>query len=887
MERFILEIQQTSGRYVVPSGIASLGEIVGGPEALLDWLEIYLGLTGVLPTKAERIDRTSKHLANVTRCESYNVDSWKTSEVLLKRFDQLLMAGWDGKQQVELPPLVNDFVEIYSDLLEDPQMIGMPGRLMRISDLLEEGAVLPDHELFLYETIERWPKLWRPILEKMRCCDAKQRPRFFLDPLRAQLLDCETEKQDNAVSYQHLTGPSVHALCNAVAVALANDPDSLSQTVIYCEDQATALCMDRCLAFYHLPTMGAGMKSMAHPVLQVLPLALELLWEPVDPQTLLDFITLPIGPIPKRIGWRLAEALSKQPGFGSESWVRAVGELTSQEKDPDGKQTQRIDDWLNVTRDPWGDSLSSEKVIQCCKRVTQWAFSYAQYLKDDHNELSRSLLQAAVQASTLADLVKLQGEQVTEPTLARLREAALSQTVDSTPFDELAGGPRWVSSLAEIRHPYKRLVWLGMTTETGPVCDWTQHELQALNRCGIELDDGTEEIRSLREAEICGFARIEEAVLFVSLPHEQEKGIHPLWLRIGSLLEPQGRKEPVELEKLLSQDETTEENPLAPWRMTFSSESVVPSQPPRIEWNIDHRYLTPREHSSASSIQDRLGCPLKWTLNYQARLKPSPLARLPKEFQLKGTFCHAVLEKVLGEGGELPGEEQVARRVEEVFESRIGLDAAPLVLAGFGLEKSRIKRKLVQAAKNLVNVLRVGGYRVKEMEAPIDAILPSGQKLIGQIDCLAVQEDGRKAVIDFKYYGHSKYTDLLKENRAIQLATYAYSQRDSQGDYPAVAYVILDTGTILTPAGSPISGRESRAIESTSIKEVWRRLVNSLADADCWLTDSKPVPARPLQPSEQWPAGVDLLLKYDDPQKGQEVCRYCDYRVLCGREELK
>jgi hypothetical protein len=79
-------------------------------------------------------------------------------------------------------------------------------------------------------------------------------------------------------------------------------------------------------------------------------------------------------------------------------------------------------------------------------------------------------------------------------------------------------------------------------------------------------------------------------------------------------------------------------------------------------------------------------------------------------------------------------------------------------------------------------------------------------------------------------------------------------------------------------------------VEGPAIGEVWDAFTRALQNAEDWLTAGVPIPARPLQEPEAWPAGATIVL--DGPNaKGklpeiQPICRYCDYGTLCGREEL-
>ena len=73
---------------------------------------------------------------------------------------------------------------------------------------------------------------------------------------------------------------------------------------------------------------------------------------PVDPQLLVDFLTLPVSPMPRRAATALVESLVGQPGLGSAAWDAAIAELCSPENDADGKGRARIDAWLNCARMP-------------------------------------------------------------------------------------------------------------------------------------------------------------------------------------------------------------------------------------------------------------------------------------------------------------------------------------------------------------------------------------------------------------------------------------------------------------------------------------------------------------------------------------------------------
>ena len=547
---------------------------------------------------------------------------------------------------------------------------------------------------------------------------------------------------------------------------------------------------------------------------------------------------------------------------------------------------QTANSWLECDRAPRGGEISSRLIRTRCGMVAQWASGRAALLANEgvpQLEMIAALQAAAGHASLLGELAESQGTTLSEPQLARLLEEALAEGVEATPHNEAEGGPIRVRSLAEINGPCDRLIWLGLGTSDASACRWSASHIRQLREAGIEIDDGSNALSALRAAEARGFSLVSDAFLAVLLPQDLDKRWHPIWLAIRGLLPPSDLEQPLVFEDLV---ERNEGNLLAPFTFTCNDADIELPQKPRPLWSIPAGLLRVRESVSATELSDRLGCPLKWTLNYQAKLRPSSIAELPGDFQLKGTFCHSVLERVFGEGGDLPSVDEAVTRVATVFDERLPLDAAPLAQPDKYADRQRLRRELENATRVLVGALNSGGYRIVGIEVELSGHA-FDKSLTGSIDCLAQRDDGEEAIIDFKYGGRSKYYSLIEGGKAIQLATYAYGRSTDGGAFPAIAYLVLSDGLLYTPSGSPLQGDNNRSvINGPAIQTVWQSFVDAIATAEDWLTSNAPVPARPLQDAKDWPAGTTIVLDGKlRPDSWQEVCKYCDYKRICGIQE--
>lgn len=903
-----LHIRLTPGQLPPAEGSTAVNQFIGGPETLLAWLEMQLGLQVAEVSTAQRVTQYAGLLDAVTDSvvsDSMQVDRWATASDLLNRRDELLLANWDESNPIEsLPALVQDLATATSDNPKTFPTVAQ--RLVAIDETLASGAVLPKHVCILYDGPSKWPQRWQLVFEKLQLGEpTASRTSAIVDSalqlaqstiLLGSAPDNASVSQDR--SFRYLTTRSETAAVEAVAAILAANRDQLASTVICCEDESMAVRLDAALARLGLPTFGAATTTQAHPILQILPLTLALSIEPVDPQVLLDFLNLPTLPIPKAAARKLAKALSQQPGLGSSEWNKALQELYANDAvggDDDkisaastANLKDRIDSWLHFERVGSGEPIPTKLITRRCAMISQWAAGRAQMMEKDptaNTDVIIALKKAAGHASTVGELSASQGKTISLPQLDRLTEEAIGTGTRTRPQAQQHQSALLVQSLAEINGFYSRLIWLGLGTQDASRSRWSTAQLRQFREVGIDLDDGSHTLASLRSAEARGFCQITESFLAVGIPSDLVKRLHPIWISARSVLKTEKPSDPepaaLSLEDLITRDYIAE---IAPFEFACKVTVVTPYQPVRLEWNIPANLMQDRDRSSATELETRLGCPLKWTMQYQANLYPSSVSQLPSGPRLYGLFLHNVLEEVFDGGGDLPNVDDAVAAVTEMYDSKLVTDAAPLAQASEYANASRLRVQLQFATKVLIEALEEGDYSIVGLEVELDSEA-FGRKLTGSIDCLAKRPDGKQAVIDFKFGRDVARVQMLADGKALQLATYAYASRDAADNFPAVAYLILYNGRFATPSGSALVGRKIETVDGPAIEDVWNNFVNAIENCGDWLTTESLVPARPLQNPADWPAGAGLVLS--DSLTGDETqspCAYCDYSAICGRQ---
>ncbi len=852
--------------------MAAIGQALGGRETLLRWLETQLGLQRKPVAEATRVVRYGASLRAADGSSyraSLEADLWGTAKSLLARRDGLRLLGWDGRDDKRLPPLARDLAVVEERGALAPSEAD---RLDAALAALTAGQRLPEHQIVLREPADKWPAAWRPMLGKLTILVEEN---SLKAAARKPLLP-----DKNLTWWRAL---SVVTAAEAAAVSLAALGSEASQTVVLCEDRQLAALLDDALAARGVPPMGAAATTSAHPILQVLPLALGLLWEPADPERVLDFLLLPVSPLPSLWARRLAEAMAERPGVGGRAWDRALAELEKHDNEKSAERRQSVCFWISSSAGASGTALPQAAVADRCGKVVEWAMRGS--IKAEEG-VAQALVQLAGQASALAELVRAFPGPLSEPQLQRLVASVQEGGVRAGGRLAGAGGPRWIQSLSELNAPCKRLLWFGVHSSGMASSPWSVAEAEALAKAGLDMDFDERRHTLERAAERSGLLRVTGPVLAIQLATAADVPLHPLWLEIGAGF---GDKKAEIVEDVLSAGAGGKV-----WPLTIEERKLRSGFIPPVVWHVDPKNLSDRSSTSAGELETRLACPLKWTFEYAAKLHGSPIAQLPSGFLLRGNLSHDILEDVFGENQPKTAEE-AARRTSEIFTRRVVTDAATLARPAAARQRLELKTQLERAARAFFDLVKRGRYEIVGFEVEPGGTL-LGKDFRGRLDCVLKASDGSPALVDLKYAGTKKYRDLIETGRALQLCVYSASLAHDGGkdsiDKVAAGYFIVDRARLWTPAKGGLSGAGEDEVlaAAPSLAEVWKNFAAALKAAEGWL-DSGAIPVRPLQNPEQWPKGAEIALRKVDGGRnsgfsGLSVCQYCAYPRLCGLEPV-
>jgi hypothetical protein len=558
--------------------------------------------------------------------------------------------------------------------------------------------------------------------------------------------------------------------------------------------------LSRVLSLNGAPALGVNSYSQQRAILQLLPLLVELLWEPLDPYRLMEFLTLPVTPLPSWVARRLAAVVAEAPGIGGEGWREAVEDMASAQSSSGGPPEDRswirdlIATWLESPRHAIADGVPREAVLALSTRIVQWASSRS--FEDE--EKASQVFALAAQANHLCRVLEALPEgRVAQPQLQKL--VRLVQDGDASRELAQAGHQPWVASPEALVAPAKEIVWWNFSSSNVPSLHrspWTREEHAYLSQLGVHLPDMDQEVSRMVHSFLKPLFLAHERLVLVipALDGGRESNPHPLYDQLKSICGDHLHNLEVSTADWLSGNANL---PMLPTNLVTARSLPVPSR----FWKLKGSgQLTPREFESYSSLTDFFYAPYRWILKYKARIRPEAIQGIGNTRMLMGSLAHRLFEQIFLPGEDFQGwqRETMEQLVEEKMTRLLTEEGAVFLLPGYEAERMSLLVRTKRAAWVMANHIRDNGWRVKGTEKEVDGAL-GGQPLKGWVDLLLEREDGVQAIVDLKWGGEKYRRAELSKNRALQLALYAHMLKKRTKLWPHIAFYILSEAVLLTP----------------------------------------------------------------------------------------
>lgn len=283
-----------------------------------------------------------------------------------------------------------------------------------------------------------------------------------------------------------------------------------------------------------------------------------------------------------------------------------------------------------------------------------------------------------------------------------------------------------------------------------------------------------------------------------------------------------------------------------------------------------------RTRESPSSAMMSLGCPLRHTLRYRARLGEPFAPTLPDGGLLYGRLAHALFDEVWRHEAGVPDPSTIAARLAERFDEEVPRRALSLELPTARARRAAVRETVVRSGEALARALRESAAHIAGCEVPLgDHRRLGGSSWYGRADLVV---GPTPMVLDLKWSGAMHRASLAKGS-AIQLALYAWMLRgrddtDTDPPWPSVGYLVATTASLLSTPAGPLKAAETVAGPplSETVAAVGRQL-SDLSEA----RDRGELRAPGVLPQSVRAGLHEGTLTVEPP------CHTCAYGALCGR----
>lgn len=883
-----------------------------GPIGFLNILETQCGIAPIVDSPTTRV---IQYLACLKVCDtpqrfyhrSFVVDQFNVAKTLLNWRDNWYESDWGGLFTENVSTRLQDMAHV--ELVAQGRVSFGFGQRQQfvLANLKTQKTQIT--KIILADPITDFSPLWQQILQLFELSEHPVRlapgqldnDLSRLQNTLAKLTSESLAKDENgSITKTKLKGDNSFVVLKARS--RANSARLISQWLFTQTSEqpkntiallagSEGIELDDALAAVDLPRLGFTKTSPWRPALQVLPIALELLWEPLNPQVLLQLLMHPVGLLPGRIRHPLAKVVADAPGIGGEQWQQTLSNLLEKEKTREDYSAARYQQleadlqyWFASERYTPEQGLPLEIAKQRIMKVQAWLAQQQSQWEDD---AMRSLFGAAhSQANELNSALTTllaDGTQTTHPEQLRylLDQLTGSGTGIVDQYTEII--PHQLKSLVganqpdSFTDPVNTLVWWDLKTTASAVSyPWSQQELTQLQDQGVSLPNLAQQLQRQALSWLKPINAAQERLVIVL--HDSDEAHHPLWDQIGSCLE--------HWQEHRVEDTVLDDQVISAFNQLLTVQSPYTPLPDlRRTWQLETgAALGAREQESYSSLENFFYSPYLWVLQYKAKLRAGTLQSLSDGNLLKGKFVHHLYELFFNDNSSVLTADYNKLGVDQWFDKAIKTlllqEGAVLLQPGRLVEKEQFINTTRKSLHVLIQQLRAAKVIAVVMEQKQDALFFGG-KLSGYIDMKVTNDLGVAAIIDIKWGGAKYRKASLKDNKHLQLVTYSYMghKNTATQQWPTVAYFIIDGG------GAMLAQNTEYFPEATTVKPVteenhaviWQKM------NETWLWRRKQLDSGLIEVTVTG-TEVDVDIKADEGTLSipDSSDRFNDYKVLTG-----
>lgn len=580
--------------------------------------------------------------------------------------------------------------------------------------------------------------------------------------------------------------------------------------------------MDNWLHLMNKTTTGSVTANCVPQLTQLFVMGLGMFANPLNVNTLIEWLNMPIHPIEKFFRARLAEAIVRNGGYRNaecksmiEQFVEGAFVYIDREENLTEEETKKrrmkdyerrkhlVDVFLPSLES--SDTIATEDVKRFVMELSSWTRRHALLMARGTSDKQWGEQLMAV--SGMCDAFQILLETVKEPTIDFKTIDSWMSTVyqmDSYTNAIAERGCRIVvDSPAKFASMAEKTVWVGVDGDASK-----EHECAFLypsERAGLVHNDHV----SLWEENLENMYH--EQMLMTPLRMTSGQLILVVRERIGG--EPT-LKHPliVRLEQQIENFDDIVVTPFVGKEDMHKVEKIERGDVP-VELEFDHAdKIQWPNHLSPTSIGTLAEYPFDYLMERLLDITNDGKAQMADVKTIQGNVAHAVIEKLFAPRGDDPYatpaeiKNRMKNEFEDVYAKVVDANGAILLLVENKFKERLLHEQLHACLESLLEILTENELKVTGCEKYVEGYLGIGlpkvcdaegklkeRDVLGFIDMTLKDKDGHPVVIDFKWTTWVRgYKNKLIENRSVQLEFYRMMLgREKKDEVKRVAYFLM------------------------------------------------------------------------------------------------
>ena len=821
-----------------------------GPQKLVNYLAILSGLpkspSGADYLRLEQYRQALKQYIDQSEkppffLKSFQANQFAVSNDLLKRRDELLLAGWDFEPASGIPERIR--------VLQEVEKLFKAGKWKkhrfwcyeeRLAYLLEQlpHVALDLDTIYLTEPMEFLTVAIRKLLAIIADKGVNIVPlkTKLSAPLGSDLFQFQSilsGDQDTSPPYQAdgslliLSGPNEPLLARYIAKVVKDNP--AYDPVLLLGNQCNAL--DGAFIQEGLPALGIETSSYAKPSIQILKLATIFLWKLIDPYKLLEFVTLPIKPLPRELALRLADHIMQQPGVKGDRWYAMVNQYFQELEDLESEELKdarfQYNFWFERGASSMDAGAPKQRVMEIFEFLENWAIG----LYRDGGELDVNMLNLSIQAGNIKELLMAAPEERFNPLEIEGIVKAIHEPGRSKILEAQQGNLRHVCHPDAIIQATDNILWWNFV-QSDPTyffSKWYQEEINFLEKTEVFLDSPKRENHLLNWKRKQPFLKAKRQLILCIPEKYGGKPIEP-HSYLGNL------RASLKGIQAFNISSTEDQQRLARFFKQPATQEILPKPRPGIQPFLQIKEpisVTPEDKEvSPTSLEDLFYFPYKWFFRHYCKIRPSTIQSIVELPTLFGNLAHRLMEKLLVEFERSWTKADVEEWIEQQTKQLLQQEGSILLMYGSEAERVNFINRIKFASWTLISALGKNNWEVFATESTLKGHF-NNLPIKGRVD-LVLKKGEQYAILDLKWKGLTYRKNLLRNEEDLQLVFYSKLLSDTHRiNWPNSGFYIMEKASILS-RGSQAFKEAVGINEKESEQEVHQRIYQRMQKTLDW-----------------------------------------------------